>query len=504
MTEIPVIPAPLEAERRPGEPFVIGPGLRIVAGPEPDAVSTAILVAGRVGEAVGTPVAVVEEDDGSAGVIVLRLTADRTDVGLPADVDPRLADEAYRLEVSTERVVVTALAGAGLFRGVITLQQSSRPSGGGLYEVPPVHVVDHPRFSWRGLSVDLARHFFDLEQLRSVVDLMASYKLNVLHLHLTDDQGWRLEIPSRPELTAVSGTTAVGGDPGGWLTGQDYAAIVTHAASRFITVVPEIDIPGHVNAALHAYGELTPSGEPTREYTGTDVGFSRLHVDLPGTAPFLRDVLGDVAAMTPGAHVHIGGDEVLTMDAEEYRRLVHLAMAEVDAAGKVVVGWQEVATALVPDGAPADAAAPVVVQYWDEREGADDVTRAALAGADVLLSPASKVYLDMRYDASTPLGLDWAGHIEVRDSYEWEPLDVLPGVPRERVVGVEAAVWTETIRTSDDLFFLLLPRLAAVAEVAWSAPGRRGWESFAARVPAHVPRWETAGLVWYRSPQIDW
>ena len=366
----------------------------------------------------------------------------------------------------------------------------------GVAVVPCVVVEDAPRFAWRGLSVDVARHFFGPQVLRVLVDAMARLKLTVLHLHLSDDQGWRLEIPSRPLLTQRSGSTAVDGDPGGWYSVADYAELTDYALERGVVLVPEIDLPGHVNAALHAYGELTPSGLPEPEFTGIDVGFSKLDASLASTEPFLRDVLADVAAMTPGPYLHIGGDEVLTMEAEEHRALVGLAAAQVLAAGKTVVGWQEVAGAELGAGA--------VVQLWDEREDPARVVAAVERGAGLLLSPATRVYLDMKYEPSTPLGLDWAGTVELRDAYSWDPLAVVPQVPADRVVGIEAAVWTETLRTADDLFSMLLPRLAAVAEVAWSDPGLTDWDGFAARVPALARRWSAAGLAWHRAADVEW
>lgn len=504
------IPVPAHVEARAGEPFVVGPGIRVVTDGSTEAVAVAVMAAGRLQRVSEVPVAVLHEDDGSPGGVVLVL-ADAATVGVPAGTDPALAHEAYRIDVTAERAVLTAVSGAGLLHAAHTLQQCAVPvPGSATWTVAPQVVVDHPRFAWRGLCLDVARHFFGVPDVLRVLDLMASLKLNVLHLHLTDDQGWRLDVPSRPALAEVSGATAVGGDPGGFYSSQDWTQLLAYAASRHVTVVPEIDLPGHVNAALHALGELTPSGRPTRAYTGIDVGFSRLHVDLPATRPFLHDVLGDVAAMTPGPWVHVGGDEVLTMEPAEYRALVRAAVEELAAAGKTVVGWQEIATAL--DGPPApgegpaleEALASAVVQYWDEREGAEEVTRAAAQGARVVLSPATRAYLDMRYDAATPVGLEWAGHVEVRDSYEWEPLEVLPGVPADRVLGVEAALWTETVRTSEDLFLLLLPRLAAVAEVAWSRAEARGWDSFAARLPRQTARWDERGYTWYRSPQVRW
>lgn len=499
-----IVPWPQVVEVADGEPFHLGPGVRVVAGPQPGAVSAGVLVANVLGRLVGSPVAVVQEDDGAGAAVVLELV-DVADLPLPPGLDAGLASSGYQVVVTAQRVHVRAASGTGLLHGAVTVQQATLPAGvAGTGEVPPLRVVDWPRFAWRGLCLDVARHFFGLDDLERLVDLLLQLKLNVLHLHLTDDQGWRLDVPSRPALAAVSGRTAVDGDPGGHLSAEQYAHLTSYAATRGITVIPEIDLPGHVNAALHAVGELTPSGEPAREYTGIDVGFSRLHLDLPTTRPFLHDVLGDVAAMTPGPYVHIGGDEVLTMEPAEYRGFVEAAVAEIRAAGKRVVGWQEVAGAVAEMVAEGGSADDVVVQYWDEREGAEEVTRVARVGAGVVLSPATRVYLDMKYDAGTPLGLEWAGHVPLRQAYEWEPADVLPGVPPDRLLGVEAALWTETVRAASDLYTLLLPRLAAAAEVAWTAPERRRWEDFAQRLPRHAAQWGAAGLRWFAAPEVDW
>ena len=207
-------------------------------------------------------------------------------------------------------------------------------------------------------------------------------------------------------------------------------------------------------------------------------------------------MFADVAAMTPGEYVHIGGDEVLTMEADEYATLVAAASAAVRAAGKKVVGWQEIAHTPLEPG--------TVVQYWDTRVDPAPFVAAAQAGALLLMSPGSKAYLDMKYDASTELGLEWAGHIELRDAYDWEPSTLIEGVPAESVIGVEAAVWTETLRDLPALTPMLLPRLAAIAEVAWSAPERRDWDDFRTRVARQAPFWDRLGLSWYASPQVDW
>ncbi len=480
-----LIPAPRLLQERPGEPFVVTASTAVTVGTGSAEVALAVLTAETLSRWSGTTVEVRYRE--------VAEPAQAGDVALL--VDPALGAEQYRLDVATDRVEIAAGSPDGLRNGVATLLQVMHPLDGS-FAAWPVHVEDEPVHAWRGLSVDVARHFFGPEDLRVVVGLMSGYKLNVLHLHLSDDQGWRLQIPSRPGLTERSGSTAVDGDPGGYFTTEEFEALVAYAAVRGVRVVPEIDVPGHVNAALHAYGELTPSGEPTEEYTGIDVGFSRLHADLPATEPFLRDVFGDVAAVTPGEYVHIGGDEVPTMDPGEYARLVAMASDAVRAAGKQVVGWQEIATTPVEPG--------TVVQFWDPRMDPAPLVAAAKAGARLLMSPGSRAYLDMKYDASTPLGLEWAGHIELRDAYEWEPTALVPGLPEGSVIGVEATVWTETLRGLDDLMTMLLPRLAAVAEVAWTPRERRDWDDFAARVAAHGAYWDAEGLAWYPSPQVDW
>ncbi|GEN79747.1 hypothetical protein N867_08645 [Actinotalea fermentans ATCC 43279 = JCM 9966 = DSM 3133] len=457
-----------------------------MVGDDPAAVETAVLLAARIGYDLGAPIGVGREGD--TDVVELRIVVDPAELPVPRDLAPELAAEAYRLEVDADRVVVSALDARGLLRGLATLEQLAHPVDDGVL-VPPVLVVDHPRFAWRGLCVDVARHWFGPETLRTIVGLLYSLKLNVLHLHLTDDQGWRIESPSHPSLAEVSGRTAVGGDPGGFLTAGQFAALVTFAEARGITVVPEIDLPGHVNAALHACAELTPGGEGRPAYTGVGVGFSRLHAELPATIPFVSDVLADIAEMTPGPYVHIGGDEALTMHAAEYDHLVGHAARVVAAAGKTVVGWQEALRTSLPPGS--------LVQYWDERPADASLTAALDAGIRLVFSPASRLYLDMRYDPSTPVGSDWAGFIDLRRAYEWDPVALL-GVPESAVAGVEAAIWTENVRTPKDLFGLLLPRLAAVAEVAWSPGARTAFHGFTARLRHITPRWDAQGLPWHR------
>ena len=400
-------------------------------------------------------------------------------------------EESYRLDIAAAGVRAAAPAPAGLFYAVQTLRQLLPPAienatpQPGPWSLPAVHIDDAPRFAWRGLMLDVARHFFAAGDVKRVIDLAAAYKLNRLHLHLTDDQGWRIAIASWPDLTRVGGQTAVGGGPGGFYTQAEYADLVAYAAARHVTVVPEIDMPGHSNAALAAYPELNADGQARPPYTGIEVGFSSLAIDKEITYRFIDDVIGELAALTPGDAIHIGGDEALATAKEDYLRFIARVEAIVNAHGKRAVGWEEIGQGRL--------AATTIAQHW----ASGHAVAAAAQGARVILSPAPRVYLDMKYDATTPLGLQWAGFVPVRAAYDWEPATHLPGVGEEALLGVEAALWSETLTTLDDVTYMLLPRLPGVAEVAWS-PAGRDWEAYRRRLAGHGPRWAHMGLAFYQ------
>ena len=405
-------------------------------------------------------------------------------------------DESYTLEIHEHGVTLTAARAPGLLHALRTLRQLVTDR----LTIPAVVVRDTPRYPWRGLTLDVVRHWHGPATIRRVIDLLGSYKLRVLHLHLTDDQGWRLQVPSHPELTERSGHTQVGGKvpqgERGYLTADEFRELQEYAAERFVEVIPEIDLPGHTNAATHACPELVPGGEPTPSYDGIEVGFSRLWADNPATEPWVRDVVADVAAMTRGGYVHVGGDEALALEHDEYVRLVELALDAVRAQGKTPVAWQEASAAAVEPG--------TVLQFWDPRADVQPLLDAAAAGARLVMSPASRAYCDMKYDAGHPLGLEWIGHVEVRDAYDWDPAEALPGLPATSVDGVSAALWTETLETADHLFSMLLPRLPALAEVAWSPQQSRDWEVFRERLAAHARLWDAHGWAWHPSAQVPW
>jgi hexosaminidase len=474
-----VLPAPVSARAERGA-FTIGRHTTISAGPGAGGVADQLAAVLRA--ATGYRLPVVR----SGGDISLTLTG-RGDGGLRSR-------EGYRLDVAPGRVSLTADRAAGLFAGVQTLRQLVPLRGP--WAVPAGHVTDYPRFEHRGAMLDVARHFFSVAQVERYIDQLAQYKINTFHLHLADDQGWRIEIRSWPRLATYGGSTAVDGDPGGYYTQAQYRQIVAYAAQRFITVIPEIDMPGHVNAALASYAELNCDGVAPPLYTGTDVGFSSFCVGKEITYKFLDDVIGELAAITPGRYLHIGGDEAQATSPADYVTFMNRVQGIVAAHGKSVLAWHQVVeSATLPS---------TVAQYWDTTNDNPDVAAAANRGTKIVLSPANLAYLDMKYNDATPLGQDWAGLIEVADAYGWDPGNYLLGAPSSAIRGVEAPLWTETIRTSADIEYMAFPRLPAIAELGWSPASTHDWDAFRRRLGAQGPRWTAAGINFYRSPQVPW
>ncbi|WP_222720629.1 beta-N-acetylhexosaminidase [Actinomadura sp. HBU206391] len=428
------------------------------------------------------------------------------DITLSLDGPERLGREGYLLRTGHEGVRLSAHTAEGLFRGVQTLRQllpaavESTDVRPGPWTIPGVRVDDRPRFAWRGVMLDVARHFFDTGTVKRFIDQAAAYKINTLHLHLTDDQGWRLMIDRWPRLAAYGGGTEVGGGAGGHYTKADYREIVDHAAACHMTVVPEIDAPGHTNAALASYPELTAGGPAPDRYTGIEVGFSSLHAREEVTYRFLGDVLEEVAELTPGPYLHIGGDEAHSTDPADYAEFLARAQRIVAEQSKTAVVWQEAAATALAPGA--------LVQYWRPAKGSQPYTQAARdaarQGARLILSPADHAYLDGKYHAGTELGLDWAGHVGVRDSYTWDPATHIDGVGEPDIAGVEAPLWSETLTGRADIDFMVFPRLPGIAEIGWSPAEGRSWDSYRHRLAAHGARWTAAGTAFYRSPEVDW
>jgi len=429
---------PLPESVQPGEGgFELTPDVRISVAPASDELlDVAGLLAERLRAATGYAVPVVDAA-GAAGPGGIHLTT--------LGSDPELGEEGYGLTVTPEGAALAAPGAAGLFRGIQTIRQLLPPAiesssvQPGPWRIAAGTIRDRPRFPWRGAMLDVARHFFGVADVERFIDLLAYYKMNRLHLHLSDDQGWRLVIAGWPQLTGVGGTTQVGGGTGAFYYSQaDYVRIVEYARRRHVVVVPEIDMPGHTNAALASYPALNCDGVARPPYTGIEVGFSSLCLEREQTLSFVDDVVREIAALTPGPYFHVGGDEAKSTDAAAYAAFIDRVQSIVSGHGKTTVGWEEIAAARLHPG--------TIVQQWDRGV----IQQAVRQGARVILSPAKRAYLDMKYDAATALGQDWAGRIEVRDAYDWEPAADVAGVSERDVLGVEAPLWTETLTTIAD------------------------------------------------------
>ena len=426
--------------------------------------------------------------------------------------DPALGSEGYQLTITPDQVRLAANQPAGLFYGVQTIRQLLPPAidrasaQPGPWGMQTGTISDSPRFAWRGAMLDVSRHFFSVRDVTRYIDLLAYYKINRLHLHLSDDQGWRIQIKTWPNLTASGSSLEVGGTPGGYYSQDDYSYIVNYARSRYITVVPEIDMPGHFNAALAAYPELTCDGVAPEAYTGTSSPGVSLCVDKDITYTFLENVIGELAALTPGPYIHIGGDEAEGTSKPDYIHFVNRVQSIVQASGKQVVGWEEISQAQLLPGS--------IAQHWNLSIGpvssADQAAvqqafqRAVSQGTRVIMSPADKAYLDMKYQDSTTLGNTWAGFINVETAYDWDPASVTPGVTEQNILGVEAPLWSETLTSINDIEYMAFPRIMGIAEAGWTPQARRDWNQYRLRLAAQGPRLQALGVHYYASPEIPW
>ena len=388
---------------------------------------------------------------------------------------PHASAEAYRLTITRSEVRIQGTSPAGVFRGLQTLRQilsASTPDPTTRVRVLPLGVVeDAPELSYRGTMLDVARHFFTVAEVKQYIDQIAQYKINALHLHLSDDQGWRIEIKAYPRLTEIGAATEVGGGPGGYYTQEDFLELQNYAAQRFIQIIPEIDMPGHTNAAIVAYPELNGNGKAVSPYTGTAVGFSTFNARNEAVYTFIDQVVQEISALSTSPYFHLGGDESHVTSKEDYVFFVERVGEIIRTHQKTPIGWDEVAQTDLGPGS--------VAQFWSSEKN-------ALAAADkkmkVLMSPAKKAYLDMQYDSLSPYGLHWAGYISVQDAYNWDPLSYVPGLDADQILGIEAPLWSETISDSSGLEYLAFPRLIGLAELGWTPQSLRSWEDFNRRL----------------------
>ena len=523
-----VIPAPARFETRGGPGFAFRPGT-VVAYADTAVAPVAGRFCAQVARRTGLRLAPVRGGDpvSDEPSVRIELAAGAGLGGLPAPAglspgggDP--AGERYSLVIEDGRIVVRATEPVGVARGLTTLLQLAASAGqasAGEIRVPGARILDAPRYAWRGLSLDVARTFFTVGEIRRVIDLLELYKLNVLHLHLTDDQAWPLAL----------GRPAAGPEPGSpFYRDEDLRDLAGYAADRFVTIVPEIDTPGHTAALLRLHPDLS-TGRNEVDYEilpGHERHAVWLDPELPATFELMEQVLAGVAAIFPGPYLHIGADEPRGMPDEEYVSYVQRLRRLVRILGKRPLGWQESARAgLGPDdiiqlwltGIDLAATVPPQIRAQLDAELAmarSDVETAVAASVPVIVSPLPRCYLDVPYaeppadtaqaDRQGRVGLRLYAPKTIAESFEWEPAEALGPGRAAQVAGVEAAIWAETISGFDDLSFLLLPRLAGVAHKAWSTPQPADWPAHRDRLARHGRLWTHDGLTYFRASSVDW
>ena len=440
---------------------------------------------------------------------------------LRRDTAAGIPPEGYRIDISARRAQLSAGDDAGLFYGLQTLLQLADERG----NLPCVSIEDHPRYRYRGLHLDVCRHFFPVRFIKHYLDWMASCKLNTFHWHLTDDQGWRIEIKRYPRLTEIGGyrtRTQIGGfheDPityeqgryGGYYTQDEIREVVAYAAKRHIAVIPEIEMPGHATAALAAYPELACGHGPKSFETSGRWGVLD-DVFCPGkeqTFEFLEGVLDEVLELFPSKLIHIGGDECprvrwkecpdcrARMEDEgiedEAGLQTYLTLRigrHLEAKGRRLIGWDEILDGELAPGA--------VVMSWRGTRGG---IAAARRRHEVIMTPSTYLYFDKKATDSydEPVSLS-SSLLPLEKIYGYDPDEGIAPEDRRYLLGVQANLWTEFIRTEGRASFQLLPRIYALAEIAWSPVERKSWREFSeVRLPAHLARIDASGEP-YRLP----
>ncbi|MET9730256.1 family 20 glycosylhydrolase [Streptomyces sp. NPDC006458] len=527
-----LVPQPVSQEAVEGSGFTLSPDTPIaVMSKAPKAVGVGTYLSRVLAPATGYSLPVVHRTRVQKNALVL-------DPNGPED----LGSEGYTLTSAKHGVVVTAHGAEGLFRGVQTLRQllpaevESLSTQSRTWTVSPAKISDSPRYEYRGVMLDVARRFFPVSQVKRYIDQAAAYKINTLHLHLTDDQGWRIAVDAIPELTTIGASTQSGhtGGTDWYYSAKDYKEIVSYAESRFMTVVPEIDGPGHTRAAQASVPGLNCDDKAQQPYSGFDVKISLFCLadeqHRANMADFMETVIKAVAELTPGPYIHLGGDETPQATAEQYAAYVKAATDSTIAHKKIPMGWHQLGRSTVPAGS--------IMQYWGEEDDRKSigtsketetirvVRNGAAQGAEFVMSPSDHAYLDMKYDVSTPYGLSWSGYVPVQRSYEWDPETAtakLDGtgavVPAGQIAGVEAALWADRAYEGSNALptpstrwpapyeyaeYMSFPRLPALAEVGWTPRAARDWKDFRQRLAQHGPRWTAAGIGYHAAPGVPW
>ena len=498
-----LIPKPRTYQQTEGY-FTLGPDAQIAVIAEDESVKAEMMDTGEyIAEvfraSTGYDLSVIEQTTAGSGDITLRL-----------DQDGGYAEEGYSINTTSSRVIIEAGTSAGIFYGVQTLRQmfpseieSETLVNDVTWNVPCSSLSDEPEYGLRSMMLDVTRHFFTVDQVKRQLDMLSQYKINTLHMHLSDDQGWRLEIKgemygeSLDKLRTIGAQTScnTNGIRAGQYTQEEFKEIVAYANERHIQIIPEFDMPSHAWAALVSLSFLnsTEDGRPpangydnTRPYEGWDVGFNSLECRNEKTYEFIDEVFRQVSEISPSKYIHIGGDEAHVTSHDDYVYFMNRVTEIAKKYGKTPIGWQNYDTAVEnPEG--------TVTQFWSTGNAKFE------EGINYVVSPADHAYMDMKYDSDCPYGLEWATHNPVDDSYNWDPTDY---GSKDQIVGVETCLFTETIATDEALDYMIYPRVLGHAEIGWTAKEDRSWDEYKTRLATHDERLELQGIGYKRDAMI--
>ena len=503
-----VVPLPKSVVMVKGQPFNLTSATTIVyEGTNPEMKRNARFLSEYIQQSTGIKTTLLDKRDKKAAAIVLV-------------INPKVqGDEAYRLTVNNKQVTIAASTPAGVFYGIQTLRKSLPvQTNGADITLPAVDIADAPRFGYRGMMLDCGRHFFPVSFVKKFIDILAMHNMNVFHWHLTEDQGWRLEIKSHPELTAKSSMrsgTVIGHNAtvddsiphGGFYTQQEARDIVEYARQRHITVIPEIDMPGHTLAALAAYPELGCTGGPYEVGHRWGVYKDVLCLGKESTYKFVQDVIDEVVDIFPAKYFHIGGDESPTVMWEKCPNCLQKAKDEntdikhlqqyftnriekyLNSKGKSIIGWDEILEGKINQSA--------TIMSW---RGVEPGLKAAKQGHDVIMTPSSHVYFDHYQAKETKHEPDAIGGCSpVEKVYSYEPLpETLDAEAKNRIKGVQANLWTEYIPFTTQAEYMVLPRMAALAEVQWTPAGQKNFDNFSKRALRLSDLYDRYGYVYAR------
>lgn len=520
-SKISIIPEPAEMQRTDGF-FILPEEVTIKSAASTEVLNTVSLLRKRISAATGFRINISPKDDNA--VIRLQLNSNQ---------NLALGKEGYQLQVNPKFILITANQPAGLFYGVQTLLQlfpkeieSDKLVRRGVWRIPCVNITDYPRFVWRGLMFDVSRHFFTKEDVKKYIDNMVKYKYNLLHLHLTDDEGWRIQIKSFPRLTEVGAwrvnkigqfgtfsqpTATEPKDYGGFYTQDDIKEIVKYASDRFVNVLPEIDVPGHSLAAIVAYPELscTPgvenysvrAGEPIMDWSKGAPPIALIDNTLcPANEKvyvFLDSVITEIAALFPFEYIHMGGDEAPHNFWEKNPEIKSLMLREglktmeqvqgyftrrveaiVQSKGKKFIGWDEIL-----EGGPSQSTA---VMSWRGVEGG---IKAAKLGHEVVMSPSTYAYLDYMQGDVALEPKNYAS-LRLNKAYQFDPGEGISDI--SLIKGGQANLWTEQIYNMRHAEYMMWPRGLAIAESVWSPLSKKNWTNFYGKVESHFKRFDIA------------